>query len=105
MLAIKVCNYQTGEFREEILKAGTENGNEWIVGRASNCDIVLPSQIVSRVHGRISFQDGQYWFTDFGSTDGSRVNNLPVEVNQRYALNPDALIRIGEHVRAQPEKS
>lgn len=98
MLAIKVCNYQTGEFREEILKAGTENGNEWIVGRASNCDIVLPSQIVSRVHGRISFQDGQYWFTDFGSTDGSRVNNLPVEVNQRYALNPDALIRIGEHV-------
>ena len=98
MLEIKVCNYQTGEFREEILKAGTENGNEWIVGRASNCDIVLSSQIVSRVHGRISFQNGQYWFTDFGSTDGSRINNSLIEVNQRHALHPDDLIRIGEHV-------
>lgn len=100
MLKLKVFNYQTGEFQERTLTPELDHQTEWIIGRASNCDIVLPHPIVSRVHGRISYRDGQYYFTDFGSTDGSRINNGLVSINQNYALKEDDVIRIGEFVLA-----
>lgn len=98
MLKLKVFNYQTGEFQETQLKPEIGTKVEWIIGRASNCDIVLPHPLVSRVHGRIGFQAGQYSFTDFGSTDGSRINNALVSINQTYPLKPEDVIRIGEFV-------
>ena len=37
-----------------------------------------------------------FFFTDLGSTDGSRLNNDKIRVNQRYAIAPDDVIRMGE---------
>ncbi|MCU0537385.1 MAG: FHA domain-containing protein [Hydrococcus sp. Prado102] len=99
MLKLKVFNYQIGDFQEKTLMPETTQ-NEWIIGRASTCDLVLASPEVSRVHGRIGYDKGQYYFTDFGSTDGSRINNEKVKVNQKYCLKKDDLIRIGDFVLA-----
>jgi glycine betaine catabolism B len=99
MLKLKVFNYQIGDFQEKTLVPETTQ-NEWIIGRASTCDLVLASPEVSRVHGRIGYDKGQYYFTDFGSTDGSRINNEKVKVNQKYCLKKDDLIRIGDFVLA-----
>jgi ferredoxin-NADP reductase len=99
MLKLKVFNYQIGDFQEKTLVPATTQ-NEWTIGRTSTCDLVLASPEVSRVHGRIGYDKGQYYFTDFGSTDGSRINNEKVKVNQKYYLKKDDLIRIGDFVLA-----
>jgi ferredoxin-NADP reductase len=99
MLKLKVFNYQIGEFEEKTL-VPEMNQSEWIVGRSSTCDLVLVSPEVSRVHGRIEYDRGQYYYTDFGSTDGSRINNEEVKINQKYLLKKDDIIRIGNFVLA-----
>jgi len=71
---------------------------ECIIGRASSCDLVLANPEVSRVHGRIRFYKGQYYFTDLGSTDGSRINNEEAKINQGYLLQEGDMIRIAEFV-------
>lgn len=99
MLNLKVFNYQIGEFQAKTL---TPDGDklEWIIGRAGNCDLVLAAPEVSRVHGRIGYDEGQYYFNDLGSTDGSRVNHQTVMLNQKYVLKQDDIIRIGDFVMA-----
>lgn len=99
MLKLKIFNYQINDFVEKILEPNSTQ-NEWIIGRASKCDLVLVSPEVSRVHGRIEYEKEQYYFTDFGSTDGSRINNEIVKINQKYLLKKDDLIRIGNFILA-----
>ncbi|MDJ0637174.1 MAG: FHA domain-containing protein [Xenococcaceae cyanobacterium MO_188.B29] len=98
MLTLEVFDYEIGKLQEHIFQAVAHKENEWIIGRASTCDLVLPSPEISRVHGRISYYQGEYCFTDLGSTDGSRLNNQTVKVNQKYVLKHDDLIRIGNFV-------
>jgi ferredoxin-NADP reductase len=69
---------------------------ECFIGRSPHCGIVLPSSDVSRVHGSISADNGQYYFTDLASLGGSLLNNTEVTVNQRYPLQPQDILRIGE---------
>ncbi|MHB8262351.1 MAG: FhaA domain-containing protein [Acidimicrobiales bacterium] len=57
-------------------------GNRIVIGRLSDCDIVLHDQNVSRRHADIS-RDGQiYVVTDLGSTNGTMVNGTPVRVSR-----------------------
>ena len=99
MLKIKSLNYQIGTFQEHQLNP-TESACEWIVGRAAACDLVLASPEVSRVHGRIEYDRGQYFFSDLGSTDGSRINHEQIEINHKYLLKKDDIIRIGDFILA-----
>jgi len=98
MLKAKVINYQTSEVQEKILTPETEMRGECLIGRHPSCNLILNSPEVSRVHGRIFFQEGNYHFSDLGSTDGSRVNNEDVLVNQQRLLRRDDIIRVGEFV-------
>ncbi|MBL8298015.1 MAG: FHA domain-containing protein [Rhodanobacteraceae bacterium] len=46
-----------------------------LLGRASDCDIVLSHDSVSRQHARIVYQAGQGWVvTDLGSKNGVRID-------------------------------
>ncbi len=99
MLNLKVFNYQIGEFQEKTLTPDLAK-REWIIGRATSCDLVLATAEVSRVHGRIDYHNGQYHYSDLGSTDGSRINHEIATVNQKYALNQDDIIRIGDFILA-----
>lgn len=111
MLKIKLFNYQTGEFQETILTPETTAQGECLIGRASNCDLVLDSPEVSRVHGRIKSQQDAYHYTDLGSANGSQINNQEVQVNQSYGLKVNDLIRIGdflllvEAIETTPDKA
>ena len=97
MLKIKVFN-QTGRFKEIALTPETLIQGQCTIGRAPSCDLVLVSTEVSRVHGRIMFQNGQYYFTDLGSTNGSRINDKEVKSDQSYVLKEDDNIRIADIV-------
>ncbi|NEO82026.1 FHA domain-containing protein, partial [Moorena sp. SIO4G3] len=98
MLTTTIINYQTNELQEKTLKPATGIQGEYLIGRHPSCDLVLDSPVVSRVHGRIICQEGKCFFTDLGSTDGSRINNEEVDVNQNWLLKEDDIIRIGEFV-------
>jgi glycine betaine catabolism B len=97
-MKIKAINSQTGSFFEKVLQAETGIFGECLIGRDPRCGLVLNRPEVSPVHGRILFQQGRYWYTDLGSTEGSRVNNHQVQVNQGYILKPGDIIRIGSFV-------
>jgi Protein of unknown function (DUF3662)/FHA domain len=45
-----------------------------LVGRGSDCDVVLADAHASRHHARLEVRGGVYVLTDLGSTNGTRVN-------------------------------
>ncbi|MGB3292222.1 MAG: FAD-binding oxidoreductase, partial [Phormidesmis sp.] len=96
MLKAKVINYTTNDVYAAELMPRSHQQAECLIGRHPNCDLVLDGPAVSRVHGRVLFESGQCFFTDLGSTDGSRLNNEETQINQVYGIGPDDVIRIGE---------
>jgi hypothetical protein len=49
-----------------------------LVGRAANCDCVLPESCVSRRHAQL-WRDGERWYLrELGSRNGTRVNGVRV---------------------------
>ncbi|HEY9627618.1 MAG TPA: FHA domain-containing protein [Coleofasciculaceae cyanobacterium] len=98
MLKLKVFNSQTGEFQEVALSPDSTPQGECLVGRASNCDLALESPDVSRVHGRIKAQKGEYFYTDLGSANGSHINNEQAQAHQGYVLKVNDLLRIADFV-------
>ena len=97
-IKIKALNGETGEFKEKLLTLATTRQRDFLLGRHPSCDLVLDSAEVSRIHGRIWYQDGQCFYTDLGSTDGSQIDESEVGINQIYPLEPNNLLRIGGFV-------
>ena len=97
-IKIKALNTQTGEFKEKFLSPATGMQREYLLGRHPNCDLVLDSAEVSRIHGRLWCQDGQCFYTDLGSTDGSQIDEREVGINQVELLTQNNLLRIGGFV-------
>lgn len=95
---IKAVNGETGEFQEKLLTLEKVGQRECLIGRHSSCDLVLDSAEVSRIHGRIWCENGQCFFTDLGSTDGSQIDDQEVGINQIVHLNPNNLLCIGGFV-------
>lgn len=75
-----------GVFR---LMEGTQS-----IGRDNKCDIVLPSNAVSRLHGTITVKDnGAVIMTDLHSMNGTYVNGR--KLNGWKPLKLDDTIRVG----------
>jgi hypothetical protein len=51
---------------------------ETIIGRATECDIELPSNNVSRKHACIEFRNEEYHLRDLDSTNGVYVNGIKI---------------------------
>ena len=49
------------------------------VGRAPECDFILPHEMVSSLHGSFSYHHKQWWYEDLKSTNGSYLEDLRVE--------------------------
>jgi hypothetical protein len=54
------------------------DGRPLTIGRASDNGLVLHDSRVSRFHGRLQARRGALVYTDLGSTNGSRMNGVPV---------------------------
>jgi hypothetical protein len=52
---------------------------ETIIGRTSECDILLPSNNVSRKHACVGFRNEEYHIKDLNSTNGVYVNGVRVD--------------------------
>ncbi|MGH2537627.1 MAG: FHA domain-containing protein [Candidatus Promineifilaceae bacterium] len=53
-------------------------GEEFVIGRGSDCQLVLPERQVSRYHAKIIQQDGRYTLCDLDSKNGTHLNGIQV---------------------------
>ncbi len=66
-----------------------QTGETWelapvtIVGRASECNVVIPDQRASRRHAMIRKQEGGFWLFDLGSFNGSYLNGQRIAAARR----------------------
>ena len=67
--------------------------SELLLGRHSDCDIVLASMSVSRRHASLIFRDGNWVICDLDSTNGTMVNGVRVG---RCRLRPGDRVMLGD---------
>lgn len=80
---------QTGFQQGEVL--GLEPRT--LLGRSSQNTIVLDDTYVSADHAAVTYHDGTWWLSDRDSTNGTLLNDGPV--NGEVALKNGDVIRIG----------
>ena len=62
------------------------------VGRTDDNDIIVPDASVSSHHAELHLADGQLFVRDLGSTNGTAINNAPV---QEAWMQPGDTLRLG----------
>ncbi len=69
-----------------IAREGQFDGQQWtidqdefVIGRGSDCHVILPERQVSRYHAKIWFENGRYLLEDLDSKNGTHLNGSPVE--------------------------
>ena len=60
------------------------------------CDLALQDAYTSNPHFSIQLEQTQFFITDEGSTNGTKVNGMPIQPHQRVLLQPDAIIEVGQ---------
>ena len=85
-----------------IYPPGLDLGRRWslgsseiVVGRGSDCDVQIDRDSVSRRHARVYRVDEQWFVEDLGSTNGSYINDIPV---QRSPLRDGDFVKIGSAI-------
>jgi len=51
-----------------------KSGEEFVIGRSSDCDLTISSNRISRMHAQIFWQQGRAVIRDLGSENGTLVN-------------------------------
>ncbi len=70
------------------------DSNDVIIGRASNCDIVIDNAGVSSKHARIYVDDSKAYIEDLRSLNGTIVNGR--KINSKTQIGPADVIIIGD---------
>lgn len=70
-----------------------EDGQEIIVGRRPEAELFIDDSQVSRRHSRLWRSEGHVYVEDLGSTNGTRVNGVPIHGRQR--LGPGDEVEVG----------
>ncbi len=77
-------------------------GTHLTVGTSSKSDLQLNDQTVSRRHCELSVRNDRYYVKDLDSTNGTRVNDIPVV---EAVLSPGTRLRLGDtEILFEPKK-
>lgn len=60
------------------------------------CDLALYDEYASNPHFSVQLEQTQFYITDEGSTNGTRVNGMPIPPHKRMLLQADAIIEVGQ---------
>ena len=82
----------TGENGDVLVFEAPGEGEEKIIGRRVDADVVLPNSSVSRRHARVLCAGGQYFVEDLGSSLGTFLNGQRVDVMTPYTPGDELLI-------------
>jgi hypothetical protein len=60
------------------------------------CDFALYDDFTSNPHFSVQLEQTQFFITDEGSTNGTKLNGAPLPPRQRMLLQPDSIIEVGQ---------
>lgn len=84
--------YQGDHGCEDILVSG----DAFLLGKnKQQAAGMIEAEGISRLHAKISWQDGDYYLEDLNSTNGTYLNGNPVEYHQKKKLHKGDKIRFG----------
>ncbi len=89
-----VVAQESGQTREFPMGLPTSAGSSIVIGRSRDADLTIHDDYVSNRHVRITFQDGQHWIEDLGSTHGTSLDG--VKLTRSTALKTGATIELGQ---------
>lgn len=69
-------------------------GPQFLIGRDPQCQLRPASQAISKLHCAILVRDGKVYVKDFGSTNGTMVNDVLVQ-DTEVAVQDGASVRVG----------
>lgn len=72
------------------------HSGENTIGRRPANEIVIEDPYASGMHGNIEVEDGNVYFTDLGSTNGTFLNDAKMMANERVKIGPEDAIVIGQ---------
>jgi len=67
------------------------------VGRATDNEIAIDNQRVSRYHAQVRWVESSWLVYDLDSTNGTFVDGQRVPAVRPYVLGPDSQLRLGDH--------
>ena len=68
--------------------------DSWIVGRDGECNTTIKSNTLSRFHFEITKKQAEYWITDLGSTNGTKLNGKRLKEKYSKKLKSGDTIKI-----------
>ena len=95
-MKITVFNPKIGFCQEKIFVTSPDKLSNFLIGRHPKCDLVLNTPEISRVHGLITYNQQNFYFTELASTGGSLLNNKEVSINQNCLLATGDILYIGD---------
>lgn len=66
-----------------------------VLGRSSQCDVVLGDESVSRRHCSIAYRDGTWFVTDLGSRHGTHLNAAQLKSEESAPLKNGDMLAVG----------
>ncbi|HJW11839.1 MAG TPA: FHA domain-containing protein [Albitalea sp.] len=83
-LAGQRCEFdiEDGDGKRRVVLQAVVPGRRYVVGKGESCDIRVNGTYTSRRHAEIWLDNGAWWVTDAGSTNGIRVES-PAGVHDR----------------------
>ncbi|HVV16530.1 MAG TPA: GGDEF domain-containing protein, partial [Polyangia bacterium] len=82
-------------YGSELGKKYNLNASSMVIGRSSKCDIQIDQESISRNHSKIVNTGKSILVRDLGSTNGTYVNDEPVD---EYVLRDGDLLKIGRTI-------
>ena len=95
-MKLTVFNPKQGFVQETSLVPSINKPPSFLIGRHPNCDLILNTPEVSRVHALITYCQQHHYFTELASTYGSRLNNQEIFINENRILIPGDIIQISD---------
>jgi selenocysteine lyase/cysteine desulfurase len=89
-----VLRYSQGDAGAKDFRVGKE---DILIGRASECDIHLEDQQVSRFHASVRIAADGIWLLDMDSKNGTLIDDKPIPPNRRIPLQAEQSFNIGSY--------
>jgi hypothetical protein len=99
----KMMTDNNHEYPLLIAQSGPLEGQRWkikselLLGRDSDCDIMIPLREVSRHHARIFIEDGNQMVEDLNSKNGTYLNRRPIQAAMPLKDGDELQISISQH--------
>lgn len=91
----------SGPIRPENVHRPIPSGTGITIGRSPGCDWPLPDDsLLSRKHLKFEFNGENFFVIDLGSTNGTNLNDQPIEPNIRVRISENDIIQAGRNIFA-----